>query len=221
MEVICGHCQEKYKIPEEKLPPGQLLAISCPRCKNKIPIDTRNPVPLESVFSAPPEVSAASQRMDNQFFDTPSEFTKPGMRTALICTSDASIRSIASRELAAKSYSPADASTGTIAQMKMRFQTFDVIVIDESFNAPRSDASLVLTTLAEIPMSTRRNMFAVLISDKHHTHDNLTAFRHSVNLVIHRKNIQEFGSVFSWGLADHQAFYRVFRESLTNTGRSG
>jgi CheY-like chemotaxis protein len=220
MEIICGHCQEKYRIPDEKLRPGMLLSINCPHCKNKIPIDTRNPVPLESVFSATAEMYTPSEEPPSEPYDMSPEFSEPGIMTALICSSDTEIRSITSRDLAAKSFSPSEASTGLIAQRKMRFQTFDVVVIDESFNAPRTDAALVLEVLAEIPISTRRNQFVILLSDRHQTHDNLTAFRHSVNMVIHKKNIQEFGRLLSSGLADHKTFYRVFRESLTRTGRS-
>jgi len=41
MEVICKQCQSKFKIPDEKIPKGKIFSLTCPKCKNKISIDTR------------------------------------------------------------------------------------------------------------------------------------------------------------------------------------
>ncbi|HEJ84226.1 MAG TPA: hypothetical protein ENO25_06620, partial [Desulfobacteraceae bacterium] len=41
MELVCESCKAKLNIPEEKLPPGQRVSVRCPRCKNKLVIDTK------------------------------------------------------------------------------------------------------------------------------------------------------------------------------------
>ena len=40
MEITCEHCEVTLNIPDEKIPEGQVVRISCPKCKSKISIDT-------------------------------------------------------------------------------------------------------------------------------------------------------------------------------------
>jgi hypothetical protein len=58
-----------------------------------------------------------------------------------------------------------------------------------------------------------------MITSRHRTMDNMTAFMKSVNHIINTKNINDFGKIMSRGLTDHLAFYRTYREKLKETGR--
>ena len=40
MEITCEHCEVTLNIPDEKIPEGQVVRISCPKCKSKISIDS-------------------------------------------------------------------------------------------------------------------------------------------------------------------------------------
>ena len=40
MEIVCDSCKATLNIPDDKLPPGQRVSVRCPRCKNKLVIDT-------------------------------------------------------------------------------------------------------------------------------------------------------------------------------------
>jgi hypothetical protein len=63
------------------------------------------------------------------------------------------------------------------------------------------------------------NIFVAMISNRHRTMDNMTAFLKSINLIINTKNMEDFGKIKSRGLTDHLSFYRVFREAQ-ETGRA-
>ncbi|MBW1694973.1 MAG: zinc-ribbon domain-containing protein, partial [Deltaproteobacteria bacterium] len=41
MIITCEKCQGKFKIPDDKIPKGKVFYQACPKCDNKISIDTR------------------------------------------------------------------------------------------------------------------------------------------------------------------------------------
>ena len=86
MEIACKHCQAKFKVPDEKLPQGQILSIACPKCKSKIAIDTRS-----KTSETPPKPSAEKTLIDEVASGTydasekPFDFVEEGAKTALLC----------------------------------------------------------------------------------------------------------------------------------------
>ena len=69
MQVVCEQCQSKFKIPDEKIPKGKVFSLSCPKCNNKISVDTRlaaalssEKTPVESVKSK--SVQESFQRIE-------------------------------------------------------------------------------------------------------------------------------------------------------------
>jgi ribosomal protein S27E len=102
---------------------------------------------------------------------------------------------------------------------QMRFHVFDVVVINERFGTPNPDMNNILKYLERLGMSTRRDIFVVLVTDRFRTMDNMMEFNKSVNLIVNLKNIDEIEKILIKGVADNVAFYRVFKESLTKTGR--
>jgi hypothetical protein len=93
-------------------------------------------------------------------------------------------------------------------------------VVDENFDTDNPEANGVLIYMERLGMATRRNMFVAMISSRHRTMDNMTAFLKSVNLIINSKNIEDTGKILSRGLTEYMAFYRVFRDKLKETGRA-
>jgi hypothetical protein len=93
-------------------------------------------------------------------------------------------------------------------------------VVDEEFDTDNPETNGVLIYLERLGMAVRRNMFVAMISGRHRTMDNMTAFLKSVNLIVNTKNMGDFGKIMSRGLTDYLSFYRVFREKLKETGRA-
>jgi len=106
------------------------------------------------------------------------------------------------------------------ALKRMRYHVYDIVVVDEDFDTDNPEANGVLIYLERLGMSVRRNIFVALVSSRHRTMDNMTAFLKSVNLIVNSKNIDDFPKILSRGLTDHLTFYRVFREKLKETGRA-
>ena len=85
MDVICSSCGSKLKIREEKLPPNQTVKITCPKCKQKITIDTREPV---NQPTSEKKKTSEKAILDYDEFASPLDFLEGGIRLALILVSD-------------------------------------------------------------------------------------------------------------------------------------
>lgn len=151
--------------------------------------------------------------------DKPFDFVEEGGTTALICESDPAIRAAISGALTGKGYQITEAATAREALKSMRFHIYDVVVANDSFDRSGKEANAVLDYLENLSMTTRRQIFVVLLSDTYRTLDNMAAFNRSVNITINMKSIDDVDKIIAQGKADNEAFYHIFRESLKKTGR--
>ncbi len=152
--------------------------------------------------------------------DRPFDFVDASKRTALLCATEPGLRERigeALRGIGCQVILPASAREALKA---MRFHTFDVVVADERFEAGHPEDNDVLRYLENLPMTTRRNIFVVLLSERYRTLDNMAAFHRSVNIVLHPKNIGDAATILRDALADNEVFYRVFRETMKKVGRA-
>ena len=151
--------------------------------------------------------------------EKPFDFLGPGVKTALACESDSAILSKLRFVLKQMGYHTVEPPNATDALKKMRFHSFDLIVVNELFDSTSPDDNPILTYLNDVMMSVRRNMFVALITTRFRTMDNMLAFNKSVNLVIHLKNLDETAKILRRAIDEHLAFYSVFQESLIKTGK--
>jgi CheY-like chemotaxis protein len=152
--------------------------------------------------------------------DRPFDFVEEGGATALICESDPTLREKISDILKDFGYLITAATVAKDALKAMRFHVFDVVVLNELFDAADPQANGVLRYLEDMPMTTRRRFFVALVSSQFRTMDNMAAFNGSVNIIINLKNIDEMGKIIKQGVADNKAFYHVFQETLQKMGKA-
>jgi DNA-binding NtrC family response regulator len=152
--------------------------------------------------------------------DRPFDFVEEGGATALICESDPTVREKISGILKEFGYQITAAAVAKDALKAMRFHVFDVVVLNELFDAADPQANGVLCYLEDMPMTTRRRFFVALVSSQFRTMDNMAAFNGSVNIIINLKNIDEMGKIIKQGVADNKAFYHVFQETLQKMGKA-
>ena len=101
------------------------------------------------------------------------------------------------------------------ALKKMRYHTYDLILINEYFDTRDPDANSILIYLERQPMETRRDTYVTLLTTRFRTMDNMAAFQKSVNMILNLRNIDDLEKILQRGMADYGMFYKVFRESLT------
>jgi len=228
VDITCEQCQGKFKIPDEKVPEGKAFSVTCPKCRSKIAVGARVEPSGPDEPAAPAPEPAAEK--DKTVFDEvtsgsydasekPFDFVEEGVQTALLCEPDEALRSEIHATLDNLAYRATEPATAVDALKQMRFHVFDLIVLNEMFDTDDPDACDVLKYLDQLAMVTRRNIFVTLITDRFRTMDDMVAFNKSVNLIINSSNTDEIEKILKRGIADNDAFYRVYREAMVTTGR--
>jgi len=152
--------------------------------------------------------------------DKPFDFVGTNMETALVCEADPEVKEKITKTLKSIGYHVTEPSSGREALKSMRFHVYDLIIVNENFDVGDEQSSNeVLNYLKSLATATRRNVFVALLTDNYRTMDNMMAFNKSVNLVINKKNIDDFATIIQRGLGDNRAFYSVFRETVKKLGR--
>ena len=145
------------------------------------------------------------------------DFFELGDKTSLICADELTCESVrlSLRELKYKFHI---AETGEMAIDRMRYTLYNLIVIQEDFAGSSLRSNVVLNYLASLSMAHRRNSFVCLIGESFKTLDAMQAFAHSVHLVVNPGDLANFTAVVRKGLAEFQALYRIYNETLTAHG---
>ncbi|MDO8784829.1 MAG: hypothetical protein Q7J12_01295 [Syntrophales bacterium] len=151
--------------------------------------------------------------------DRPFDFLETGGETALICESDPSVREKISNAVKNLGYRVTESTSAREALKRMRFHVYNLVVLNENFDAEGADGNNILSYLNSLSMSTRRQIFVALVSGGFRTMDNMAAFNRSVNIVINPESIDDIGPIIQRGNDDNKAFYHVFREILREKGR--
>jgi DNA-directed RNA polymerase subunit RPC12/RpoP len=229
MNISCENCGSKFKIPDEKVPKGQMFSLTCPQCNSKVVVNARSGTRSSSAISSRPsdEPKPKKERtlideVDADTYDAsdkPFDFVEEGVKTALLCEHDAALQKKVKTGLYNMDYHITAPQLPKDALKQMRFHVFDMVVLNERFGTQNPDMNPVLKYLDRLNMSVRRNIFVALITDRYRTMDNMAAFNKSVNLIVNLKNIDEVEKILRRGIADYEAFYRVYKRALIKTGR--
>jgi predicted Zn finger-like uncharacterized protein len=211
MEIVCENCQSRFKIPDDKLPAGKTAALACPKCKERITVTP----PARTVGNA----IKGFEENNYDATDKPFDFIEEEGNTALVCESDTGMLKKIVDTLNLLEYHVTVSDSGRDALKKMRYHQYDLVVINEAFHCADPDSNMVLLYLERLNMSMRRDMYVAMVSSKYRTMDQMMAFRHSVNMIINAKNIDDIGKIIQRGLTDHEFFYRIYKETLKEVGK--
>ena len=242
MEIVCKACKAKLNIPDEKVPQGQRVSVLCPRCKNKLIIDTTetrtevSPPAVESTAeSGSPGENMSGTSIDEaheppQFDEEPGlddaeedsalDSYEEGEKLALVMDTDADHTEKIKEALEELGYKYIHAENTQKAVSKIRFQNFDLVILSDNFDNVSLEQSPILNYLNHLSMSVRRKVFLVLISDKFRTMDHMMAFTMSANLVINAKDLDKFSNILKRAVSDNEKFYKVFFDTLKETGKA-
>lgn len=216
MDVTCKSCEATLKIPDEKLPTDQVVSITCPKCKGKIRIDTKEP-DKDLISEKKEEVEEAGFEYEEDI--SPLDIFEEGTRLALVLDGDdGHIKEINSalEQLSYKSILPTSIRE---AMGKLRLYHFDLIILSDGFDGQDLEGSPITHYLNHLSMSLRRKVFLVLLSDKFKTMDNMMAFGKSANLVVNPDDLSNLPLILKKAISDNEKFYKVFMDTLKETGK--
>lgn len=225
MDFSCSNCSRTLRIPDDKVPMGQVVRIACPGCGNKITIDTRSgeDAQPEQAKAPPPAERDAERRTaeDSDYGDDTSlGFYEEGTKLALVLDSDPARREQIRAAVEEIDYRFVESPETRDAISKMRFHVFDLVILADGYDDQTLEYSPVVNFINNSPMSLRRQTFLSLLGDQFQTMDNMKAFSMSANLVINTGDLDQLTGILKKALAENQRFYKVFMDTLREEGRA-
>ncbi len=224
MEISCNNCKGRFNVPDDKLPEGKMASIRCPKCKGKIVIDLTNegkdaddpkPIPDSTyAFNFDEGIDDSDYNADERPFD----FLEEEGKTALICEKDPAIVKPIQTVLDIMEYNVTVAENMRDALRKMKYHTYDMILINETFDAPDPEINGILIYLERLQMDIRRNIFVGLLTTRYATMDNMAAFLKSVNITINVNDIDKVDRVLGRGISEFDLFYAIYKDSAKKMG---
>jgi hypothetical protein len=217
MDITCSSCGTTLKVPDEKLPPNQIVSLTCPKCKAKIRVDTAELAPP----AAKPKKEEAGKGFgfDDKDDTGPLEFFEEGTKLALVLDADEMHLSEIGPGLEELGYKGIQPVSLHEAMSKIRLHHFDMVILSDGFEGKGLDGNPITNYLNHISMSVRRKIFLVLISGKFKTMDNMAAFAMSANLVVNPEDLSNFVAILKKGTSDNEKFYKIYMDILREAGK--
>ena len=180
MRIQCNHCQAVFNVPDEKIPRNRQFKATCSRCSRDISVSP-NPAGKETVVGVDGSLSqvgdaptAVAADLDvTSAYDSPLEVLEEGAMSALVCVDESGRLKAVREALEDLNYYSSVASSVKEALSKLRYNQYDLVVLDEEFCGETAENNTILRYLQPMPMSTRRNIFLMLISSQIKTLDEL------------------------------------------------
>jgi len=209
------------------------VKVACPRCKNKLILDTSEA--KSTVLSPAAEDVAQSGRVeeggetaqpeevswpDEDEEDTALDSYEEGEQLVLVMDGDTHHTEVVKQALEELGYRYVSAENSREAISKLRFHHFDFVILADHFDNLPLEQSPILKYLNNLTMSIRRRVFVVLIGEKFKTMDHMMGFALSANLVMNVKDLDKMAGILRRSVSDNNKFYKVFFDTLEETGRA-
>jgi hypothetical protein len=100
---------------------------------------------------------------------------------------------------------------------------YQIVVVEELFNANTLEENLTLKALETMPSSQRRHTTILLVGESFQTFVPMEAFKHSVHAVINSSELFLLKQLVEKAVSDNENFLRSFRDvqaRLFSTGRA-
>ncbi len=209
-----------FFVPDDKVPEGKGRKILCPKCRT--PMDTDNAVnaaaKAEKAKAAAPALSTMSDEMHDEL-SSALEMVEDGIKTALLCTADPARSEKMEQLLRQLDFYVSASPTAALALNKLRNNRYDLILLDELFEAEQQADNLVLHHIQFLPMHARRQFFMCLISNEMTSMDHFAAFRIGADLILNAGDLDKIKIILVRALKEHKSFYKIFNSELEKKGQ--
>src|SRR5260370_41597962 len=98
--------------------------------------------------------------------------------------------------------------------MNRKPYNYIVVKIYENFQGYSLETNPILQEISNRSGTQRREHFVILVSHRYATNDDMSAFVHSVDLIVNIADLANFKPVLRRGAAQHSELYQAFREML-------
>ena len=101
----------------------------------------------------------------------------------------------------------------------MRFNTFDLVIMPDTFSDIPLERNPVLDFLNHLPMSVRRHVIFVLFGEDLGSNDQMMSFTMSANIVVNSRDLGKMAEILIPAISEHQMLYRVFLNTFEELGK--
>jgi predicted Zn finger-like uncharacterized protein len=209
MVLTCTACSAKLSIPDGKIPKTGSVTVACPKCQQKIQVAAKR-----APVATAPEVSPGPEDVIGVASDSVAE----PRRLAMVCVDQLHGQMRVKTALAELGYTVHIVNDPKEAIDRLWQQPYGLVILHEEYGGAADDNG-VLKILQPMPMSIRRFMYVGLIGKQYRTMDPTAAFAKSVNFVVAETELSNLKAIVQEAVADHDRFYRVFREVLREAGK--
>ena len=211
MVLTCTACSAKLSIPDGKIPKTGSVTVACPKCQQKIQVAAKR-----APVAPAPEVSKGLGPED--VVSVASDPVAEPRRLAMVCVDQLHGQMRVKTALAELGYTVHIVNDPKEAIDRLWQQPYGLVILHEEYGGA-ADNNDVLKILQPMPMSIRRFMYVGLIGKQYQTLDPTAAFAKSVNFVVAETELSNLKAIVQEAVADHDRFYRVFREVLREAGK--
>lgn len=223
MDIICDSCKAKLNIPDEKVLPGKKLAVTCPKCQEKLmvsrPSDEKGTkkVKAEEYAKPDPEKKDHAEEIGEQ--DEFLEFYGEDRNLALVVENSDAVANKLKKSVEETGFKYVRAQNTREAIARLREYNFGLVMLSDRFDGIELEHSPILEYLNHLSMSLRRRLFLILIGENFRTMDLMSAFAKSANLVVGSHDLDNLTRAMKQSMADHKKFYSIFVETLAEVGK--
>jgi predicted Zn finger-like uncharacterized protein len=223
MQIVCPACSKRLQIADDKLPTDRMVRLTCPACQERFSFDSQNhKAPAESPpakADAPPASLATPSPLATSA--TSIDITDVGTAPrALVCLDDTSHRDACQKMLPALGFSTIHTPENQAMALAYLSQVpYECFILDAAFDDSTLEANPVLACLHELPMDRRRYTLVALCMPDVITADAMTAYSHSVGLVMRHDDVPTCHRVLEQRLTEHKRLYKVYRELRQQLGK--
>jgi predicted Zn finger-like uncharacterized protein len=211
MVLTCTACSAKLSIPDGKIPKTGSVTVACPKCQQKIQVAAKR----APVATAPEVVKGPGP---DDVVGVASDPVAEPRRLAMICVDQLHGQMRVKTALAELGYTVHIVNDPKEAIDRLWQQPYGLVILHEEYGGAAENNG-VLKILQPMPMSIRRFMYVGLIGKQYRTLDPTAAFAKSVNFVVAETELSNLKAIVQEAVADHDRFYRVFREVLREAGK--
>lgn len=240
MKVTCPSCQKTVNVPDEKIPEGKPVKFKCPGCGQPVTVSREEGPPGGlPKFEGVPETTPTSQILDEtqnvpvpppspegtkasleamaEALEDEMEMLAEGARRALVADTENLER--ISPVLRKLEYLITAVKTGEEAVRKLEHNFYDLVIINERFAGADPKNNPPHKFIEPMDMETRRKMFVAMVGKNFKTLDNMAAFVRSVNIVINEADFPNLELILRKSMNESETFFRVYRDTLIETGK--
>lgn len=227
MQIVCPACSKRLQIADDKLPTDRQVRLTCPACQQRFAFDpqtqgasTDAAAALQAAAQTPALVTQRIQRSPRTTAVNLDITNVGSAPRALVCLDASQEREAYQDILSSLGYHTVHTPSQQAEALAYLTQVpYECLIIDASFDGGTLEANPVLACFHELPMDRRRYTFVALCLPDVVTADAMTAYSHSVGLVINRNDVLDSRRPLEQQLSEHKRLYKVYRELRQQLGK--